>query len=283
MNKILFVLLFASATTFAQQHNTTAKSYTEIVTISGSVSDIITKEFLNNVRIVAYIKDYDDGITSTQVNGNKTLQTDVKNDVKFYEFANVFSDEFGQYALELEQNIDYRLVAYLDGFTAGVSTIEASDSNTKSVSFELENQEIIIDEASRMLLNISKITFEMNQSKLTKGAKFELNKVSELLDKYKKMELEIGVHSSSLGSDGFNLKLSTKRANAILAYLDARGVTNLDRVAVTGYGETQLLNECANGVKCKPIAHQKNKRIEFVVTRNYGLDNIKHANYIVQD
>ncbi len=283
MKKILFVILFASATIFAQQHNTINKSFTKSVTISGKISDIITKEFLTNVQIVAYIKDFENGTSSTKVKGNKTLQATVINNIKFYEFAYTFSDEFGQYELELEQNIEYRIIAYLDGYTAGVTKLEATSSSTKSILFEIENQEVLIDSANRMLLNIPKITFEINQSKLTKGAKFDLDKVCKLLEKYEEMELEIGVHSSSLGSDDFNLKLSEKRANAILAYLKVREVNNLERVTATGYGETQLLNECANGVKCKTIDHKKNKRIEFVVTKNYGLDTIKHANYIVQD
>ena len=283
MKKILFAILFASATIFAQQQNTASKSLTKTVTISGNISDVITKEFLTNVQIVAYIKDFENGNSSTKTEGNKTLQSSIINNVKFYEFGYSFSDEFGHYELDLEQNVAYRLVAYLDGYTAGVTKLEATDVSTKNISFELENQEVVIDDSNRMLLNIPMITFEINQSKLTKKAKFNLNRVSELLQKYEKMELEIGVHSSSLGSDDFNLKLSNKRANAILAYLKVRDVYNLERVSVNGYGETQLLNECANGVKCKTIAHQKNKRIEFVVTKNYGLDNIKNANFIVQD
>ena len=282
MKKVLFVILFATASIFAQKQNPTNKSFPKKVTITGSVSDLVTKEFLTNVQVVAYIKDFKNGNSSTKVEGNKTIQTSIMNNVKFYEVTYALTDEFGQYNLELEQDVEYRLVAYLDGYTAGVTTFKAT-SETKNASFELENQEVIIDESNRMLLNIPKITFEMNQSKLTKKAKFDLNKVSELLAKYQEMELEIGVHSSSLGSDDYNLKLSKKRASAILAYLTSRDVYNLERVSVNGFGETQLLNECSNGVRCKTIAHQKNKRIEFVVTKNYGLDNIRHANYIVQD
>lgn len=275
MKKILFAFLFVATNLVAQQK--------KAVTISGNVSDIITKEFLTNVQLVAYIKDFDNGNSATKVIGTQTLQTALINDVRFYEYDYAFSDEFGHYEIVLEQGVEYRIIAYLHGFTAGVTKLEATNLASKSIDFELENQEILFDNANRMLLNIPKISFEMNQAKLTKGAKFDLNKVSELLNKYDKMELEIGVHSSSLGSDDYNLKLSKKRANAILAYLKIRDVYNLERVSVTGYGEAQLLNECSNGVKCKTIDHQKNKRIEFVVTKNYSLKNIKHANYIVQD
>ena len=280
MKRILFIILFASASLFAQQNNPKNILPENTVIVSGNVSDEITKEFLNNVQIVAYIKDFENGVSSTKTNKNNTSQTALINNIKFYEFTHAFSDEFGQYELKLEQNVEYRLVAYLDGYTAEVTTIEAT--NTKKISFVLKNQEIIIDEANRMLLNIPQISFEMNKSILTKKSKFELNKVSALLEKYEKMELDIGVHSSNLGSDSFNLKLSTKRANAILAYLEVRGVQNTDRITVTGFGASKLLVDCVS-TKCKPIDHKKNKRIEFIVTKNYGLDNIKHANYIVQD
>ncbi|SHM93697.1 hypothetical protein SAMN05444484_1141, partial [Flavobacterium chilense] len=33
-----------------------------------------------------------------------------------------------------------------------------------------------------------------------------------------------------------------------------------------GYGESQLVNRCSDGVKCSEEEHQMNRRSEFIVT-----------------
>jgi peptidoglycan-associated lipoprotein len=39
-----------------------------------------------------------------------------------------------------------------------------------------------------------------------------------------------------------------------------------DRLTGKGFGETQLVNKCANGVKCTEKEHQENRRSEFIVS-----------------
>ena len=34
-----------------------------------------------------------------------------------------------------------------------------------------------------------------------------------------------------------------------------------------GYGETQLVNHCADGVKCSEEEHQLNRRSEFIIRK----------------
>jgi len=38
------------------------------------------------------------------------------------------------------------------------------------------------------------------------------------------------------------------------------------RLTAKGYGETQLVNGCSNGVPCSEEEHQKNRRSEFIIT-----------------
>ena len=39
------------------------------------------------------------------------------------------------------------------------------------------------------------------------------------------------------------------------------------RILGKGFGETQLVNKCSNGVDCTEIEHQQNRRTEFVVIK----------------
>ena len=80
------------------------------------------------------------------------------------------------------------------------------------------------------------------------------------------MEVELGSHTDSRGTDSYNMELSTKRAAAARLYLIAKGVSS-SRISSKGYGETRLLNECSNGVNCDEATHQKNRRTEVKVTK----------------
>ncbi|MFT5167480.1 MAG: outer membrane protein OmpA-like peptidoglycan-associated protein, partial [Saprospiraceae bacterium] len=68
------------------------------------------------------------------------------------------------------------------------------------------------------------------------------------------------------GDDVVNHNLSRKRAMSIMAFLAYKGISN-DRMTAKGYGETQLLNACANGVDCTDTDHEENDRIEVKVVQ----------------
>lgn len=57
-----------------------------------------------------------------------------------------------------------------------------------------------------------------------------------------------------------------KRAKSAMDYLIKRGVDS-GRMQYNGYGETNLVNECKNGVSCSENKHQENRRTEFKVLR----------------
>lgn len=60
------------------------------------------------------------------------------------------------------------------------------------------------------------------------------------------------------------MRLSQRRAQAAADYIVAQGITS-SRVVGTGYGETRLVNNCADGVRCSAEEHQENRRTEFKV------------------
>lgn len=76
--------------------------------------------------------------------------------------------------------------------------------------------------------------------------------------------IELGSHTDSRGSDEYNLELSQKRAQAVVDYLVKKGI-DPGRLIARGYGETQLVNHCSNGVDCSEEEHQENRRTTFRV------------------
>jgi outer membrane protein OmpA-like peptidoglycan-associated protein len=59
--------------------------------------------------------------------------------------------------------------------------------------------------------------------------------------------------------------LSEKRAQSTKDWLIKKGIEST-RLTAKGYGETMLVNKCADGVKCTEKQHQQNRRSEFIVT-----------------
>ena len=78
------------------------------------------------------------------------------------------------------------------------------------------------------------------------------------------ISIELGSHTDSRADDKYNATLSQKRAEAAVSYIVSKGVSQ-SRITAKGYGETQLVNRCANNVACSEEEHQANRRTEFKV------------------
>ena len=80
------------------------------------------------------------------------------------------------------------------------------------------------------------------------------------------MEIDIRSHTDCRQTAKYNMGLSDRRAKSTKAWLVKNGI-NTSRISAKGYGESQLLNECADGVECTEEQHAVNRRTEFKVTQ----------------
>ena len=74
-------------------------------------------------------------------------------------------------------------------------------------------------------------------------------------------------HTDARASAEYNQTLSQNRANAAVDYVVSQGIAR-DRISGKGYGETKLLNKCADGVSCTEAEHSINRRTEMEVICN---------------
>ena len=106
----------------------------------------------------------------------------------------------------------------------------------------------------------------------------ELDKLVKLLNENPTIEIEIGSHTDSRGSDEYNLKLSQGRAQSVVDYLTENGIAK-KRLKAKGYGETKLVNHCDDGVDCNEEEHQLNRRTTFrVVSEIINLESEQPEN-----
>ncbi len=90
----------------------------------------------------------------------------------------------------------------------------------------------------------------------------ELDAIVQTLNEYPEFILMISAHTDSRSSSEFNQWLSDKRAASAANYILSTGI-DASRVIQKGYGETRLLNNCRDGVRCSEEFHAVNRRIEF--------------------
>jgi outer membrane protein OmpA-like peptidoglycan-associated protein len=91
-----------------------------------------------------------------------------------------------------------------------------------------------------------------------------LEKIVEVLKTYPKIKIEIGSHTDARQHRKYNKILSQKRAEATLNYLVKRGISK-SRFTAKGYGESKLVNQCADGIICSEKEHQQNRRSSFII------------------
>lgn len=103
------------------------------------------------------------------------------------------------------------------------------------------------------------IEFESGKATLTESGKGILDQMSVALQKLKDKKVEVIGHTDNAGSRAGNLSLSQARAEAVKAYVSAKGV-NPDSVAVSGEGPDRPVADNRS-----PEGRARNRRIEFKV------------------
>jgi outer membrane protein OmpA-like peptidoglycan-associated protein len=114
------------------------------------------------------------------------------------------------------------------------------------------------------VIRVDNIYYDYNKSDIRPDAALELDKLVALMEKYPAMKIELGSHTDARGDDKYNMSLSDKRAKSAVAYIVSKGI-DTKRIKAKGYGETVILNRCANDVECFEEEHAFNRRTEFKI------------------
>ena len=110
------------------------------------------------------------------------------------------------------------------------------------------------------IISLKNVFFETGSAVLTADSQYELSKVGELLNKYSSMNIEVGGHTDSTGSEEGNRTLSEARANAVLNFLTNNGRVGSGRLTSNGYGPDQPVGDNAT-----EEGRQQNRRTELKI------------------
>jgi len=176
----------------------------------------------------------------------------------------IISNSTGAFQLVISPNEEYKL------------TVGAADYFRKSETFRSpvlsENEDTLIYEVKISLdkiyeekeVVVDNIYYDLDSDQIRADAQPTLNEIAQLMRENPSISLEFGAHTDSRGQKRYNQDLSQRRAQSVVDYLIAQNIAG-DRMSARGYGESQLVNECADGVNCEEDQHQENRRTTFKV------------------
>ncbi len=174
------------------------------------------------------------------------------------------SDQVGAVDMSTKQNGDCEVIASKTGY-GEIHKILVAKILKKG---EINRDTIWMEPAVKEKITLNNIYYDYGKWAILPDAAKELDLLISFMKENPELKVELSSHTDSRGNDLFNLDLSQRRAESAVNYVISHGI-NATRIKGTGYGETQLLNRCANGVNCTAQEHRQNRRTEIYIPE-YG-------------
>ncbi|MFV0268646.1 MAG: OmpA family protein [Draconibacterium sp.] len=161
---------------------------------------------------------------------------------------------------ELEKDKTYTVATNIDGFMNDSKTISTVGKPFGVIRDTLRVEKVEVGQKFVM----ENIYYNFDKWDILPESEVELNKLVKVMKDNPGWKVELGSHTDSRGSDAYNEVLSQKRSDSAVAYIVSQGIS-VDRIIAKGYGESQLVNKCDDGVPCSAEEHRQNRRTEFKI------------------
>lgn len=170
----------------------------------------------------------------------------------------LFSDDQGNFSTSLDNCEDkVVLVAAKEGYLTKELTLDNLLQN--------QQQKVVIELTKEQIqYHVDPIYFDFDKIIITNSAQNTLKQTLEILQQNPQMLLHISSYTDSRGSSFYNQGLSDRRAQQTLNWFLDNGVDR-KRITAKGFGETNLVNDCADNQPCSVEKHRLNRRSEFVI------------------
>jgi outer membrane protein OmpA-like peptidoglycan-associated protein len=173
------------------------------------------------------------------------------------------TDAQGNFVFHLPAVGKYTLYGKKDSYFSQYEEITTTNYDRgKNLFIKLEMCAELID--CNKAIRLNNILFDLDKYFIKEAAKPELNRLVRFMKDNPTVRVELSSHTDSRASHEYNQTLSQNRANSSVDYIVSQGISR-DRIVAKGYGESRLLNECADGVNCTEAQHAINRRTEMKV------------------
>ncbi len=231
--------------------------------LSGTITDQETNETLSNVALILFDEAGKTAVEAkSDANGNYVF-SNVKCGKKYYIKTAKEDYLFKEVSITLKKatgsaSLPIALEKKPKPITA-IPVVIKTNNSIKPVKVT-----IAVGTDLGKLLKIPMNFFDLGKATIKKSSEPQLQKMVDMLNQYPTIKVDIRSHTDSRSSSESNQILSDKRAQSTKDWLVSKGI-NADRLTAKGFGETQLVNKCADGVKCTEQQHQQNRRSEFII------------------
>ncbi len=240
------------------------------VIIRGTILDRLSEEPIENA-IVALVNSAGDTISSTLSRSNGAFEFEANKGENYVVAARKALHTRNEQAIStinVRPNQEIVKTIYLEDIVqeeepaiAEQPAAPAEDQNyPEPLKIEEENGEQI------QVLELEYINYDLDKWNIRADAAEIFDRLAGLMLEYPDLEIRLESHTDSRGGDDYNLLLSKRRARSAFEYLVSKGIEPT-RIQYEGYGETRLLNKCANGVECTEAEHEVNRRTIVRVIR----------------
>ena len=172
--------------------------------------------------------------------------------------ASVLKD--GVLKMELERNKSYSFNTDIVGYMNDSKTISTIGIPPGVIHDTLWVEKVEVQQKFVM----ENIYYDFDKWNILPESAIELDKLVKIMNDNPGWKVELGSHTDCRGSDAYNMVLSQKRSDSAVAYIVGKGISS-DRITAKGYGETELVNKCDDGVPCSEAEHRQNRRTEFKI------------------
>lgn len=247
---------------------------TELITSDSAMYKAI-EPISKNITLYADFRSYISKITIldsvSKPLANAVLKIYKKNGITL----SVNTNKFGSYSWrnEGDSRIDSIQATAINYDDAVFQMPSADNGNCIDTVFYTLRLKTISEEK---FIRLDMVLYNFDQYSLRPEGEAELDKLVAYMNAHPKYRVELSSHTDSRGSDEYNMRLSKNRAKSCVNYILSKGI---DKKLITaeGFGETKLVNNCANDVPCSEEEHQANRRTELKLftSEEEVLDNNK--------
>lgn len=194
----------------------------------------------------------------TDVTTNKRVRTKVT-------YINTTRDEViigesGE-SVYLRKGDRYQVVASSDkGYFFATSTIVAGEGEVHPDGGHALNV-LITPIRDGAILTLNNITFETNSADLKSSSYAELDHVIEFMHQNPSVIIEIAAHTDDVGSEDYNIKLSQRRAQSVITYLNKKGIMS-KRFEAKGHGKSK-----PRAPNDSEESRALNRRVELIILK----------------
>ncbi|MDO5103170.1 MAG: OmpA family protein [Lautropia sp.] len=143
---------------------------------------------------------------------------------------------------------------------------DAASANARADKLQAQMDELQAKKTNRgLLVTFGDVLFAFGKAELLPSSSARLDKLAQFLMDNPERKLRVEGYTDSVGSAGFNQKLSERRADAVKFALVRRGIAS-DRITAVGYGKDYPV-----ATNSTDAGRAMNRRVEVVIADEKGV------------